>query len=75
MVHISLEKHIRYHFDAIGIISNLRLPSEATDQEMEVVLQEIVYGRLEHWFQAPMCGSVLGKMALSGLNQMESLSQ
>ena len=75
MVHISLEKHIRYHFDAIGIISNLKLPSEATNEEMKYVLQEIVYGKLEHWFQAPMCGSVLGKMALSGLNQIGSLSR
>ena len=75
MVHISLKNHIQYNLDAIGIISNLTLPSEATKDEMKDLFQEIIYGKLEHWFQAPMCGTVLGRMALQGLNQMGSVSR
>lgn len=75
MVHISLKKHIQYHFDAIGIISTLPILSEATPEEMNVLFQDIIYGKLEHWFQAPMCGTVLGKMALQGLNQMGSVTR
>jgi len=75
MVHISLEKHLKYHLDAIGIISTLPVLSEATQEEMKELFQEIVFGKLEHWFQAPMCGTVLGRMALEGLNQMGSVSR
>jgi len=63
---ISIGRHLILHDEGLKVIRLLPKPSIVNQESKIIVYNEIIGGRLEHWYKSLVNGEMAGDIAMGG---------